>query len=102
MVDFDALEAAGIANARDRAGLIEYLDGLGFTTEDMVDAERRGRLFGLHHVLGREAETVEVFDQTGAVPGVGDSRGFKRIEIDHPPESASADLRTRVISRVRH
>jgi class 3 adenylate cyclase len=47
VVDFDALEAAGIANARQRAGLIEYLDGLGFTTEDMVEAERRGRLFGL-------------------------------------------------------
>jgi len=47
VVDFDALEAAGIANARDRAGLIEYLDGLGFTVEDMVEAERRGRLFGL-------------------------------------------------------
>jgi adenylate cyclase len=47
MVDFDALQAAGIANARDRAGLIEYLDGLGFTVEEMVDAERHGRLFGL-------------------------------------------------------
>lgn len=47
MVDFDALEAAGIANARDRAGLIEYLDGLGFTADDMLAAERRGRLFGL-------------------------------------------------------
>ena len=47
MVDFDALQAAGIANARDRAGLIEYLDGLGFTADEMVDAERRGRLFGL-------------------------------------------------------
>ena len=47
MVDFDALQAAGIANARDRAGLIEYLDGLGFTAEEMVDAERHGRLFGL-------------------------------------------------------
>ncbi len=47
MVDFDALEAAGIANARDRAALIEYLDGLGFTAEEMVEAERRGRLFGL-------------------------------------------------------
>jgi adenylate cyclase len=47
VVDFDALEAAGIANARERAGLIEYLDGLGFTAEDMVEAERRGRLFGL-------------------------------------------------------
>ena len=47
MVDLDALEAAGIANARERAALIEYLDGLGFTAEDMVEAERHGRLFGL-------------------------------------------------------
>jgi adenylate cyclase len=47
VVDLDALEAAGIANARGRAGLIEYLDGLGFTAEEMVEAERRGRLFGL-------------------------------------------------------
>ena len=47
MVDFDALQAAGIANARERAGLIEYLDDLGFTAEEMVEAERRGRLFGL-------------------------------------------------------
>jgi adenylate cyclase len=47
VVDLDALQAAGIANARDRAGLIDYLDRLGFTAEDMVEAERRGRLFGL-------------------------------------------------------
>jgi class 3 adenylate cyclase len=47
VVDFDALEAAGIADARERAALIEYLDGLGFTAEEMVEAERRGRLFGL-------------------------------------------------------
>ncbi|WNG91068.1 adenylate/guanylate cyclase domain-containing protein [Mycobacterium sp. ITM-2016-00318] len=47
MADFDALETAGIANARERAALIEYLDGLGFTAEEMVAAERRGRLFGL-------------------------------------------------------
>jgi len=47
VVDFDALEAAGIANARERAGLIEYLDGLGFTAGEMAEAERRGRLFGL-------------------------------------------------------
>ena len=47
VVDFDALEAAGIANAREREGLLKYLDGLGFTTEDMVEAERAGRLFGL-------------------------------------------------------
>ncbi len=47
MVDFDALEAAGVANARGRADLIEYLDGLGFTAEEMIEAESRGRLFGL-------------------------------------------------------
>ena len=47
MVDLDALEAAGIANARKRAGLIEYLADLGFTAEEMLEAERRGRLFGL-------------------------------------------------------
>ena len=53
MVDVDALEAAGIPNARERAGLIEYLDGLGFTTEEMVEAEQRGRLFGLEYVDGQ-------------------------------------------------
>ena len=47
VVDFDALEAAGIADARRRAPLIEYLDSLGFTAEQMVAAERQGRLFGL-------------------------------------------------------
>ena len=47
VVDFDALEAAGIANARGRAGLIDYLDKLGFTADEMVEAERAGRLFGL-------------------------------------------------------
>ncbi len=47
MVDFDALEAAGIADARRRAPLIEYLDSLGLTAEQMVEAEQHGRLFGL-------------------------------------------------------
>lgn len=47
MVDFDALQAAGIADVRRRAPLIEYLDSLGFTAEQMLDAERRGRLFAL-------------------------------------------------------
>ena len=47
MFDWDALEAAGIANARGRADLIKYLDELGFTTEEMAEAEQRGRLFGL-------------------------------------------------------
>ena len=46
MVDLDALEAAGIANARERAALIEYLDGLGFTAEEMVEAERRAACSG--------------------------------------------------------
>ena len=47
VVDFDALEAAGIPNARERAGIIKYLDSLGFSVEEMVEAEGRGRLFGL-------------------------------------------------------
>ncbi|HEU0190929.1 MAG TPA: adenylate/guanylate cyclase domain-containing protein [Mycobacterium sp.] len=46
-LDFEALQAAGIANARERAPLLEYLVSLGFTSEEMVRAERRGRLFGL-------------------------------------------------------
>ncbi len=46
-MDFEALEAAGIANARQRAALLEYLAGLGFSTDEMADAEHRGRLFGL-------------------------------------------------------
>ena len=46
-MDFEALQAAGIANARARAGLIEYLADLGFTATEMVEAERNGRLFGL-------------------------------------------------------
>jgi class 3 adenylate cyclase len=47
VVDFDALETAGIVNARQRAALIEYLAGLDFTAEEMVEAELKGRLFGL-------------------------------------------------------
>ncbi len=47
MIDLDALEAAGIANAHARRDLLEYLDALGFSAADMVDAERRGRLFAL-------------------------------------------------------
>ncbi|MFV8051029.1 adenylate/guanylate cyclase domain-containing protein [Mycobacterium sp. 48b] len=47
MVDFDALAAAGVSDAHGRAPLIEYLDGLGFTAEQMIEAESRGRLFGL-------------------------------------------------------
>ena len=46
-LDFDALQAAGIANPRERADLIHYLSELGFTVEEMAEADRRGRLFGL-------------------------------------------------------
>jgi class 3 adenylate cyclase len=46
-MDLDALEAAGIRDAHARRGLLEYLDGLGFTTEEMAAAERHGRLFAL-------------------------------------------------------
>ena len=46
-LDFEALEAAGIANPRERTDLIKYLGELGFTAEEMVEAEQRGRLFGL-------------------------------------------------------
>ena len=71
MVDFDALEAAGIANARGRAALIDYLNKLGFSADEMVEAERRGRLFGLAgdalqgpgrpiHSLRTAAETLGV------------------------------------------
>ncbi|MFZ0907575.1 MAG: adenylate/guanylate cyclase domain-containing protein [Mycobacterium sp.] len=45
--DFEDLQAAGIADAPERAGLIEYLADLGFTVDEMVEAERHGRLFGL-------------------------------------------------------
>ena len=41
------MQAAGIADPRSRAGLLEYLAGLGFTVDEMVEAERNGRLFGL-------------------------------------------------------
>jgi len=46
-LDFEALEAAGIANPRERSDLIKYLSELGFTVDDMAEAEQRGRLFGL-------------------------------------------------------
>jgi hypothetical protein len=47
MIDLDALEAAGIRDAHARRELLEYLDSLGFTADEMVAAERHGRLFAL-------------------------------------------------------
>ncbi|OBF37319.1 hypothetical protein A5724_12280 [Mycobacterium sp. ACS1612] len=73
MVDFDALEAAGIANARQRVGLIEYLDGLGFTADEMVEAERRGRLFGLAgDALQWSGRPIHTLHSAAAALGVSD------------------------------
>jgi class 3 adenylate cyclase len=47
VVDWDALAAAGVKNLQERRELIEYLDSLGFTTEEMAAAEQHGRLFAL-------------------------------------------------------
>ncbi|HEX3337325.1 MAG TPA: adenylate/guanylate cyclase domain-containing protein [Jatrophihabitans sp.] len=47
MIDLDALEAAGVRDAPGRRPLIEYLVSLGFTADDMVEAEKHGRLFAL-------------------------------------------------------
>ena len=101
MVDFDALQAAGIANARERAALIEYLDSLGFTAEDMVEAERHGRLFGLAgDVLQRSGRPVYTLREAADRLGVsveelthawhalglsvsdGDQPVFSQVDID--------------------
>jgi class 3 adenylate cyclase len=46
-MDHELAEAAGIANAAARSELLDYLDSLGFTLEEMVAAEQQGRLFAL-------------------------------------------------------
>jgi adenylate cyclase len=77
VVDFDALEAAGIANARGRASLIDYLDKLGFTADEMVEAERHGRLFGLAgdvlQSAGRPVYTLEELAHAWDVLGLTDA-----------------------------
>ena len=78
MDDFDALEAAGITNARERAGLIKYLDSLGFTVEEMVEAESRGRLFGL---------AGDVLQWSGrptySIPTAADALGVPAEDVEH-------------------
>jgi hypothetical protein len=54
---------------------------------------------GLHHLFGREVEAGEVFDQGGSLARVDDSGGLQRIEVDHPPESASVDAPISVVRR---
>jgi class 3 adenylate cyclase len=46
-MDLDALAAAGLRDAHLRGELIEFLAERGFTAEQMVEADARGRLFGL-------------------------------------------------------
>ncbi|MEB3034590.1 adenylate/guanylate cyclase domain-containing protein [[Mycobacterium] nativiensis] len=71
MVDWEALEAAGIADARERAGLVEYLNDLGFTVEQMADADRRGRLFGLAgDEVGRSGPPIYSFQAAAEALGV--------------------------------
>ncbi|MBV8179258.1 MAG: adenylate/guanylate cyclase domain-containing protein, partial [Mycobacterium sp.] len=71
-LDFEALQAAGIANARERAGLIEYLAGLGFTADEMVEAEQHGRLFGLAgDVLLRSGPPIHTLRTAADAIGVG-------------------------------
>ncbi|OBA80430.1 hypothetical protein A9W99_17360 [Mycobacterium sp. 1164966.3] len=70
-MDFDALEAAGIKNARERADLIKYLDDLGFTVEEMAEAEQRGRLFGLAgDVLSWSGRPIYTFETAAEQLGV--------------------------------
>ncbi|MDD7815055.1 adenylate/guanylate cyclase domain-containing protein [Mycolicibacter sinensis] len=100
MVDWDALEAAGIADARSRADLIEYLDALGFTTEQMVEAERQGRLFGLAgDVVGRSGPpsyTLRTAAEALAVPVGEVERAWTMLGLSVPspdtPALSQADV----------
>lgn len=92
--DFEALEAAGIANARERADLIKYLGELGFTVDEMVEAEQRGRLFGLAgDVLqwsGRPIHTMATAaEQLGLSPGeVAQAWGLLGLTVAGPDVAA--------------
>lgn len=100
VVDWDALEAAGIADARSRADLIEYLDALGFTTEQMVEAERQGRLFGLAgDVVGRSGPpsyTLRTAAEALAVPVGEVERAWTMLGLSVPspdtPALSQADV----------
>jgi class 3 adenylate cyclase len=83
--DFDELAAAGIANPRERADLIKYLDDLGFTAEEMVEAELRGRLFGLAgDVLswsGRPIYTVQTAAEELGIPADDVARAWALLGL---------------------
>jgi class 3 adenylate cyclase len=100
-LDFEAIEAAGIADPRARAGLLEYLAGLGFSIDDMAAAERRGRLFGLAgdallqsgpqtHTLRTAAESIGVavtdveyaWSMLGLTAGDVDTEMLSQADVD--------------------
>jgi class 3 adenylate cyclase len=77
-LDFDAMQAAGIDDPRSRAGLLEYLAGLGFTVDEMAEAERNGRLFGLAgDVLLRSGP------QAYTLRTAADSIGVRVADVEH-------------------
>ncbi len=77
-LDFEAVRAAGIADAQARAGLLEYLAGLGFSVDDMVEAERRGRLFGL-----AGDELLQSGPQKYTLRDAAESIGIPVAEVEH-------------------
>ena len=83
LLDGHAERVGGLAQGVDRPA--RPLQGIAGEPEQPAAA------LGLHHLLGGEAEAVQVFDQRGSLARIGDSGGLQRIEIDHPPESASVD-----------
>jgi hypothetical protein len=47
------------------------------------EAEQPAAPLGRDHLVGREAELVQIVDQAGSSARIGDSCGFQRIEIGH-------------------
>jgi class 3 adenylate cyclase len=99
-LDFDAMQAAGIADPRSRAGLLEYLAGLGFTVDEMAEAERNGRLFGLAgDVLlrsGPQAHTLRTAADSIGVPVADTEHAWAilglTIEDSDTPALSQADV----------
>jgi class 3 adenylate cyclase len=99
-LDFDAMQAAGIADPRSRAGLLEYLAGLGFTVDEMAEAERNGRLFGLAgDVLlrsGPQAYTLRTAADSIGVPVADTEHAWAilglTIEDSDTPALSQADV----------
>jgi class 3 adenylate cyclase len=102
-VDWQAVTAAGLydpdaENAADRRALIEYLDGLGCTLDEMVAAHARGRLFGLagDRIVrpGRDEFTLrEAAAKIGAEPALvqrlWQAFGLPIVDVDTKVASAS-------------